>query len=232
MTNTHKKTGFCMLFLIITSKLEKKAVELFQAEQIPVQYHLRAQGTASSKIMNTLGLDGGGKSILMCMFPKVFADEMLIKLHRKLHLGMPDSGIAFTVMLGSCNGNLVKFMETIQPENSKISLERDEVEMMESEYSMIMAIVNQGFSEEIMDAARPMGASGGTVFHSRRIGNEEAVKFWGIRVQQEREIILIIAKKEDKLPIMQVIGKRFGMQSEANGIVLSLPVDGITGLNG
>ena len=77
-----------------------------------------------------------------------------------------------------------------------------------------------------------MGASGVTVLHSRRIGSEESMKLWGISVQQEREIILIIARKEDKRAIMQVIGKQFGMQSEANGIVLSLPVDGITGLNG
>lgn len=232
MTNNHSQMVFRMLFLITTPKLGKKAVDLFKEGHVPVQYHFRAQGTASSEIMNTLGLDGGEKSILMSMMPKMFADEMLVKLHRKLHLGMPNSGIAFTIAMSGCNGHMIKLMETLQPENSRMCLERDEVEMMESEYSMIMAIVNQGFSEEIMDAARPMGASGGTVFHSRRIGSEEAMKFWGISVQQEREIILIIARKDDKRAIMQVIGKQFGMQSEANGIVLSLPVDGITGLNG
>ncbi|MCM1159197.1 MAG: hypothetical protein NC300_10670 [Bacteroidales bacterium] len=232
MANDHNKMVFRMLFLITTPKLENKAVDLFRERNIPVQYHFRAQGTASSEIMNTLGLDGGEKSILMCMLPKGFADEMLVKLHRKLYLGMPNSGIAFTVMMSGCSGRMIKLMENLQPENGKIVLERDEVEMMESEYSMIMTIANRGFSEEIMDEARPMGASGGTVFHSRRVGSEEAMKFWGISVQQEREIVLIIAKKEDKRQIMQAIGKKFGMQSEANGIVLSLPVDGITGLNG
>ena len=107
----------------------------------------------------------------------------------------------------------------------------NESEMIENEYAMIMAIVNQGFSEEVMDAARPMGASGGTVFHSRRIGNEEAMKFWGIRIQEEREVVLILVKKENKLPIMQAICQQCGMQSEAHGIVFSLPVDGIIGLN-
>ncbi len=55
--------------------------------------------------------------------------------------------------------------------------------------------------------------------------------FWGIRVQQEREAVLILAKKEDKLPIMQAICQQYGMQSEAHGTVLSLPVDGIIGLD-
>ena len=57
------------------------------------------------------------------------------------------------------------------------------------------------------------------------------MKFWGISIQQEREVVLILAKKEDKKAIMQAIHKECGMQSKANGIVLSLPVDGIIGVN-
>ena len=82
-----------------------------------------------------------------------------------------------------------------------------------------------------MNAARPKGASGGTVFHSRRIGNQEAMKFWKISVQEEREVVLILAQKEDKLAIMQEIGRQCGMNSKAQGIVMSLPVDGIAGLD-
>ena len=103
--------------------------------------------------------------------------------------------------------------------------------MADHEYSMIMAIVNQGFSEDVMNAARPKGASGGTVFHSRRIGSQEAMKFWKISVQEEREVVIILATKEDKLAIMQEIGRQCGMQSKAQGVVMSLPVDGIVGLD-
>lgn len=48
---------------------------------------------------------------------------------------------------------------------------------------------------------------------------------------RRREIVIILAQKEDKLPIMQEIGKKCGIQSKAQGIVLSLPVDGIVGLD-
>ena len=133
-------------------------------------------------------------------------------------------------MSGS-SGHLVQLMEGLEPEEKKRLLERKEADMTENAYSLIMAIVNQGFSEEVMNAARPKGASGGTVFHSRRIGNEEAMKFWKISVQEEREVVLILAQKEDKLAIMQEIGKQCGMNSKAQGIVMSLPVDGIAGLD-
>ena len=195
-----------------------------------MQYVFHAQGTATSEVMDMLGLDGVDKNVLMSMMSKEWADEMRKKLRKKLHLGMPNTGIAFTLVMSGGSGHIVQIMEGMEPEERK-SAERNETDMTENEYSMIMAIVNQGFSEEVMNAARPMGASGGTVFHSRRVGTKEAMKFWKISVQEEREVVLILAQKEDKLAIMQEIGKQCGMNSKAQGIVMSLPVDGIEGLD-
>ena len=230
MTGNHKP-AFRMLLLIATPKLVNKGVELFQEEDVTIQHVFHAQGTASSEIMDMLGLGGIEKNVLMGLMPKQFADKMLKKLQKKLHLGMPNSGIAFTVPMSSGSAQVVKMMEALQPEEEQALSERNEVEMAESEYSMIMAIVNQGFSEEVMDAANPVGATGGTVFHSRRAGNENKLKFWGISVQQEREVVLILARKDDKLNIMQAIGRKCGINSKAQGIVLSLPVDGTAGMD-
>ena len=231
MTANCKNSAFRMLFLIATPKLVNKGIDLFKKGNIPVQYVFHAQGTATSEIMDTLGFCGEEKNILISMMPKPFADAMLVKLQKKLHLGMPGSGIAFTIAMSGGSKRVVRMVEALQAEESQTCLGRYESEMIENEYGLIVVIVDQGFSEEVMDAARPMGASGGTVFHSRRVGNEEAMKFWGIRVQQEREVVLILAKKEDKRPIMQAIFEQCGMTSEAHGTVLSLPVDGIIGLD-
>ncbi len=230
MTEMRKKASFRLLFLIATPKLVNKAVALLKEGDIPTQYLIHGQGTASSQVMDMLGLDGVDKNILMGMMPKAFADGMLIKLRKKLHLGMPNTGIAFTLPLSGSSGRVVQLMEGLEAEDRPRLLERRESGMTENEYSMIMAIVNQGFSEDVMNAARPKGASGGTGFHSRRIGYEEAMKFWKISVQEEREIVIILAQKEDKKAIMQAIGENCGMESKAQGIILSLPVDGIVGL--
>ena len=79
--------------------------------------------------------------------------------------------------------------------------------------------------EEVMAAAKPAGAGGGTVFHSRRVCSEESIQMWGITIQQEREIVLILAEEEKKVAIMQAITEKCGAQSEAHGIVVSMPVD-------
>ncbi len=54
---------------------------------IPVQYVFHGQGTATSEIMDTLGLCGEEKHILVSILPKAFADAMLVKQQKKLHLG-------------------------------------------------------------------------------------------------------------------------------------------------
>lgn len=231
MAANNKKLVFRMLFLIAAPKLVNKAVDLLKEENVPMQYVFHAQGTASSEVMDMLGLDGIDKNILMCMLPKVFADEMLQRLKKSLHLGMPNTGIAYTVTMSGGSGGLLQLMETLQPSEEQKRVRRDGNDMADIGYYMIMAIVNQGFSGEVMEAARPVGASGGTVFHSRHVGTEESMKFWKISVQEEREVVIILARKEDKLSIMKAIAEKCGLQSDANGIVMSLPVDGIVGLD-
>ena len=190
MTTNYKKAAFRIMLLIATPKLVDKAVDFLKQEDVPIQYLFHAQGTASSEVMDMLGLDGIDKNILMSMMPKAFADEVLHKLRKKLHLGMPNTGIAFTLIMSGSSGRLIQLMEPMQLEEKSKHMERDENKMADNEYYMIMTIVNQGFSGEVMEAARQEGASGGTVFHSRRVGSEETIKFWKISVQEEREVVL------------------------------------------
>lgn len=228
--DSNKKPAFRILFLIATQKLAHKAAELLKEEAVPVQYIMYAQGTASSEVMDLLGLGGVEKDLMLSLMPKALADILLKKMKKTLHLGMPNTGIAFTVAVAGCSGHTVRLMETMQPKEEERVSRRDEWEHMEHNYSAVVAIVNQGYSEEVMNAARPMGATGGTVFHSRRIGSEEAQKFWGISIQEEREVVLILAEKDKKKEIMKAVNQACGMQSEARGIVLSFPVDEMTGL--
>ena len=81
-----------------------------------------------------------------------------------------------------------------------------------------------------MDAARTAGARGGTVVHARGAGTEEASKFFGITIQPEKEMVLIMVDQEHKVPIMQAISRQVGLNTEGHGIVLSLPVNDVMGI--
>ena len=82
MTGHRTKSAYRMLLLIATPKLVKKAEDLLKQEKIPVQHLFHAQGTATSEVMDMLGLDGIDKTILMSMMPKVCADDVLKKCRK------------------------------------------------------------------------------------------------------------------------------------------------------
>jgi len=69
------------------------------------------------------------------------------------------------------------------------------------------------------------------VIHARRIGMEDSVKFFGISVQAEKEIVAILAPREIKNDIMKAINQSVGLATQAHGIIFSLPVDNIAGLD-
>jgi len=97
-------------------------------------------------------------------------------------------------------------------------------------HELIVVIANQGNIEVVMDAARGAGAYGGTVIHAKGTGMEQAEKFMGVSIAAEKEMIFIVAKKEQKNDIMKAIMEQAGIETEAKAIVFSLPVTDTAGL--
>lgn len=98
-------------------------------------------------------------------------------------------------------------------------------------HDVIFCIVNSGFSEVVMDAAKKGGAKGGTVINARGTAGNEAEKFFGITVQEEKEIVMILVSSESKDKILQNLYDEVGLNSAGQGIAFSLPVDGVVGLS-
>lgn len=225
-----RKGDYQLLMLISTHKLADKAADMFLKSALPIQYRLNAEGTASSEIMDMLGLGTTDKAVLISTVPRSFGKAMLGKLHSQLRLDAVNSGIAFTIPLTGVSKLMLRMMEHTA-ENSEFSGDgKDGNRMEDTNYALIAAIVNRGFSNEVMDAARAAGAGGGTVVHSRSIGSEEGSSFWGLSVQEEKEIVLILAEHDKKKDIMRGISEHCGMHSEAKGVVMSLPIDSVMGI--
>lgn len=225
MNNTYR-----MLVLIATYKLADKAAEMFREKNLPVQYRLNAKGTASSEIMDTLGFGSVDKCILAGMVPKSFGHEMLGLLHSKLRLDAVNSGIAFTIPLTGVTNLLMRMMESVEEKNQETTEGTGEHLMTENNYTLIAAFVDRGFSGDVMEAAKAAGAGGGTVLHGRSIGSKDATGFWGQSVQEEKDIVLILAPHKNKVAIMRAISEKCGMHSKAKGTVVSLPIDEVMGI--
>ncbi len=98
-------------------------------------------------------------------------------------------------------------------------------------YEVILCIVNAGFSELVMDAAKEEGARGGTVIHARGTANKEAEQFFRITIQPDKEIVMILVPSDIKDKVLHAIYRNAGLKSEGQGIAFSLPVDDVVGIS-
>lgn len=230
MNNEKRNSSYQMLVLIATPKLTDKAADMFSKRNLPIQYRLSASGTASSEIMDTLGFGSIDKSVLVSMVPKSFGSTMLMLLHTQLRLDAVNSGIAFTIPLTGATNLLLRMMDSTGEKNYFPDNGKGDNKMTDSKHTLIAAIVDRGFDGDVMDAARAAGASGGTILHSLGIKNEDAAGFWGLGLQEEKQIVLILADYENKHEIMSAISAKCGMKTEAKGLVVSLPIDSVMGI--
>ncbi|MBQ1335182.1 MAG: P-II family nitrogen regulator [Clostridia bacterium] len=98
------------------------------------------------------------------------------------------------------------------------------------QYELILVIVNRGFADDVMDAARGAGAHGGTVFLARGTGSRETQKFFGMTIQPEKEIVMILVPRQKRRDIMRAVSAGAGLNREGRGMAISLPVDDIAGV--
>lgn len=102
---------------------------------------------------------------------------------------------------------------------------------MKFKHEVIFCIVNAGFSDAVMDAAKQFGARGGTVIHARGTANKEAEKLFEITVQPEKEIVMILVPAEIKNDILHALYRAVGLNTPGQGIAFSMPVDEAVGLS-
>ena len=101
---------------------------------------------------------------------------------------------------------------------------------MDTKYEAIFCVVNTGFSDEVMFAARKAGAGGGTVLHAKGTGGARGEQFFSVRFADEKDMLYIVAHKSEKAAVMKAITAKAGPATEAHGICFSLPISSVMGL--
>lgn len=91
--------------------------------------------------------------------------------------------------------------------------------MSESNYQMINVIVNKGYAEDAMSAARKAGAGGGTIINARGTAKEGDEKFFGTEIVPEKDMLIILVPSEKKDDIVKAIMDLKCFQKPGTGIV-------------
>ena len=231
MNKEQQLPGLRLMVLITGNKEAKEAVEIMNEIRLPIHYVCKGEGTATSEILDYLGIGTAEKAVMFSVVPKLHVRELFGILERELKLNRYGKGIVFTVPISGASLFLTRLMDDEHKQQIMDQMERNVNQMTNSiTHSLLMVTINQGYSDELMAAAKGAGAMGGTVLHARRVGSDEPLKRWGISIQEEKEIVFILTTKDKKKEIMKAICDNCGLNTEMQGMVTAIPVDAVAGL--
>lgn len=196
---------------------------LYRAAGLRGILSMPGRGTATSEHLAIYGLDATEKYVISAVGNRSEVEGLIKSAKRKLFIDIPGNGVMLTVPLKSVAGG--KTLAYLTDEQKTGGAPR-----MDFEHELIIVILNEGHSDFVMDAARAAGAGGGTVLHAKGTGGTRGEKFFSVSLADEKDMIYIIAHKDEKAAIMRSINEQAGPGSKAGAICFSLPISSVAGL--
>lgn len=215
------------LMVIITNRnMRNTFYSFFERNEITVTFSILGAGTASSALLDYLGLEDSDKMLLFTFVTRDTWKKLKRQFQMDIRIDLPGRGIAFLIPASSVGGKKALEYFTAH-QNFEIE---EESTLKETKYELLVIIANTGYTDTVMDAARSANAPGGTVVHAKGTGAQEARKFLGISLAEEKEMIFIVVSSEQKNDIMKAVMEQAGLHSKAGALAFSLPVTSTAGL--
>ena len=188
-------------------------------------------GTARSNHRSYFGIDDVEKRVTFSLIPGNLEHYLLNAIGKELRLYLLGRGIAFTMPLSAIS-NIVEEAVLSSPDkdlprDTKSRLSKKEKSAM---HELVIAVVNEKYSDAAIEAARSAGATGATVFHSRSLDNAKVEQAMGTAVSADTNSIFFLTTKEYKLKIMEAIREVAGLKTDGKAVIFSVPVDDLVGI--
>jgi len=157
--------------------------------------------TRDSVFLRFLSIADAERDILLTLVTEEQLEPMLNAVRSYPIAHARDAGIVFTIRTGGSNMT------------------------QETDHELISVIVNRGYADDIMEAARTAGARGGTILHARGTGKPDDEKFFGITIVPEKEQVLILAERDKAPAIREAIEQLPCLDTPGIGILYTMPVE-------
>ena len=201
-------------------------MQIFRETGVEVCFVTLGHGTMDTASLRYPPLSSAEKAVCMSFVTEASWRTIKHELETKVKIDIPGVGMALIIPASSVGGKReLAFLLSGQ----KFTRGEESV-LKNTDRELIIAICDQGYGETVMDAARSAGAGGGTIIHAKGTGMERAEQFLGVSLAAEKEMVLIVIKREDKNRIMRAIMDQAGTASKARSVILSLPVTSTAGL--
>lgn len=208
-----------MKMLFIIHDEENKLKKIVNKFHLPFNIIMHGDGTASQGILDFFDLTKTKKNILISIIPDFIEKELFeyLDVNKIKEIG---NGISFTIPLSSSS----KYV------SDAFKKREGEIMKEKSDYHLIITIINEGNADKVMNIAKKNGANGGTLLKGRGMGGKSNFKFFNMTIEPEKDVLLIVCHKDVKNKIMEAILDKEGINTEAKGMCMSLPIDNIVGI--
>ena len=183
-------------------------------------------GAFGNTVIEFVGLNSSARVMFLSAIREEGIKKFVSDLTFNTTVRTTKEEFALILPTGGFAESAVKFFVGNEP------IVKGEEKMEKTEYNktLIISIVNKGFKESVMEAARGAGATGGTIVKAGGTGADIA-KVLGITLSEEKEIVFIVSEMIKRNDIMNAIMEKAGIKTEAQGVIFSLPVDKVIGIS-
>ncbi len=214
-----------LVIAILDRDKRDQLAAILKSLKLKISITMLGHGTATAQHLLLSGLSPKEKAIIGMITDPENTHRLMKETKRSMYIDIPGNGIIMSIPIKSIGGarTLAEFTEHQTAGEGK-------PELTAFKHELIYIILSEGHSEEVMEAAWSAGATGGTVIPAKGTGLHFAKKFMSMTLANEKEVVLIVAKAEDKANIMRAVVEKAGPDTPAGAICFSLPVTHIAGL--
>lgn len=214
-----------ILTLIINEKQIQKCVSFVKEQGIRDGMAMIGRGTVSSTVLNLLGIKNERKDIVKILLKKEKAEEVMDYFDEVLQLTKPGHGIAYTTPVISAVG-----LPEQETKHKRAVTKTAHPKEEESMFKKLTVIVDRGMSDDVMDIARKAGVRGGTILHGRGVGAEIATNLFGVEIEPEKELVIILMPNNLVDKVVHALSKDLQLDEPGKGILFVEAIMDIRGL--
>lgn len=198
--------------------------KLYKKHAVFLHTQCPGRGTATSEIMDILGLGSSEKDVVLSYAESGTARRLLALLDNELRGTTGATGIVFTLPLSGMNNLAAAAIDYYAQQNKKGNGGEPPMEN-QSKNSLILVTCVRGSADQIMVTAREQGARGGTVIKARWSGMEELERGYDLELTAERDIVAIVVPNDKREAIMEAVNAAHGLRTPEQAMTCSAPIE-------
>ncbi len=88
-----------------------------------------------------------------------------------------------------------------------------------SDVKLITCVLQDGLAEEVLEAAKNVGAQGATVSYARGTGVRDRMGLMGVFIDEQKEVIRVIVSEEQASRVFEAMHLAAGLDTPGKGII-------------